>query len=349
MEKSRRDSTPAADHPMPRHRQASAAARPHAPTATAGPPPRWHQDQRHRRHNPHVSPHGIVVNRISAIPRNEHSNHDRPPSAARISQRTAVTTTVRVPNSPARSPLIRRGIVVCRPVDILLPSLHQLGRRVNRHDMRRTDVQASEPRTDTHRRRSRSQLGTDLPARDAPIPRSPFLSPIRLGRHGSGRRLLPDRNSHHHLAPDLSPPLLPEYCRWSEGRERTGHGILRDPVLPVIGALHGRTMKRARTRYRRRSTKVVATSGGTCSNSLTRRMARARPRRPESRIRRTSSRSTGLSASILIDWRAVDMMEILALTLPSSRGSDPTIDREHQEKHKQKPAEHEEDERTIEH
>lgn len=50
-----------------------------------------------------------------------------------------------------------------------------------------------------------------------------------------------------------------------------------------------------------------------------------------------------------IDWRAVDMMEILALTLPSSRGPDPTIDREHQEKHKQKPAEHEEDERTIEH
>lgn len=78
-------------------------------------------------------------------------------------------------------------------------------------------------------------------------------------------------------------------------------------------------------------------------------LARARPRRPESRIRRTSSRSTGLSASILIGWRAVDMMEILALTLPSSRGSDPTIDREHQEKHKQKPAEHEEDERTIEH
>lgn len=78
-------------------------------------------------------------------------------------------------------------------------------------------------------------------------------------------------------------------------------------------------------------------------------LARARPRRPESRIRRTSSRSTGLSASILIDWRAVDMMEILALTLPSSRGSDPTIDREYQEKHKQKPAEHEEDEPTIEH
>jgi len=85
-----------------------------------------------------------------------------------ISQRTAITTAVRVPGTPP--PLIRRGIVVCRPVDILLPSLHQLGRRVNRHDMRRTDVQASEPPTDTHCRRSRSQLGTDLPARNAPIP-----------------------------------------------------------------------------------------------------------------------------------------------------------------------------------
>ena len=131
---------------------------------------------------------------------------------------------------PAPPPLIRRGIVACRPVDILPPSLHQLGRRANRHDMRRTDVQASEPRTDTHRRRSRSQLGTDLPARNAPIPRSPLLSSIRLGRHGSDRLLLPDRNPHHHLAPDLSPPLLPEYCRWTEGRERTGHGVLRGTV-----------------------------------------------------------------------------------------------------------------------
>ena len=197
--------------------------------------------------------------------------------------------------------------MACRPVDILPPSLHQLGRRANRHDMRRTDVQASEPRTDTHRRRSRSQLGTDLPARNA----------LFLGLHFYLLFALDGTEAEDSFFP-IGIPIT---------------------IWPLISVLH----------FSLSIVGGVKAGRGRTMGFYGVPLARARPRRPESRIRRTSSRSTGLSASILIDWRAVDMMEILALTLPSSRGSDPTIDREHQEKHKQKPAEHEEDERTIEH